>query len=112
MAQLITYKNAKEEVKRLQAYIDLVDNFEADTIEKKIIKEYAFTNNGSEIARIFEQRGITMSGKPITKEDVLSVIKGKANDELHKILKSGYLKRTKHSRSKKSDSIGTLFYHS
>jgi hypothetical protein len=70
----------------LQYYIDLVESYEADTIEKLIIKEYAFTNSAAEIVRQFERRGITLNGKPIEKSEVIAVISGKAPDELHKIL--------------------------
>ncbi|MCM3692207.1 hypothetical protein [Neobacillus niacini] len=110
MAQLITYKRAKKEVERLKAYIDLVENYNASTIEKQIIREYAYTNSGSEIARVFEQRGIKMNGKVITKEDVLGIIKGRPTDELHKLLKSGYMTRTKYSRKKTSKSNKEYFY--
>jgi hypothetical protein len=110
MAQLITVKRAKKEIERLQNYLELVDNYAADTIEKMIIKEYAFTNSGSEVASNFEQQGITMNGKPIKKEDVLAVIKGNPSDELHKILKSGYLKRTKHSRNRNSYEPTTIYF--
>ena len=47
---------------------------------------------------MLEQRGYALNGNPITKEYVKAVIKSKTNDKLHRILKSGYLKRTKHSR--------------
>jgi hypothetical protein len=42
---LITVRKAKEEIKRLQFYINLVEDYEADTLEKLIIKEYAFENS-------------------------------------------------------------------
>jgi hypothetical protein len=45
MEKLITVRRAKEEIKRLQEYIDLAESYEADTLEKLIIKEYAFTNS-------------------------------------------------------------------
>ena len=63
-----------------------------------IIREYAFTNSIAKIIKMLEQRGYALNGNPITKEYVKAVIKSKTNDKLHRILKSGYLKRTKHSR--------------
>ncbi len=52
LANLITLRRAKEEIKRLQDYVDLAENYEANTLEKFIIKEYAFTNSIEEITRI------------------------------------------------------------
>ncbi|MGG3471313.1 hypothetical protein ABES02_28065 [Neobacillus pocheonensis] len=106
MPTLITVRRAQEEIKRLQDYVDLAENYEADTLEKFIIKEYAFTNSIEEITRILNRRGYTIKGEPIGREYVSAVINGKSSDELHRMLKSGYLKRTKHSRCVSTDSIG------
>lgn len=99
MPSLITVRRAQEEIKRLQYYVDLAENYEAYTLEKFIIKEYAFTNSIEEITRILDRRGYTINGETIGREYVTAIINGKASDELHRILKSGYVKRTKHSRS-------------
>jgi hypothetical protein len=88
--KLITVRKAKEEVKRLHAYITLVESYEADTLEKLIIKEYAFENSIAEVVRVLERRGIKRNGYPVDYDYVRSVIKGKASDELHRMLRSGY----------------------
>lgn len=49
--KLITPQKAKEQVKQLQEYIDLVESYQADTLEKWIVKEYAFTNSMIEVVR-------------------------------------------------------------
>jgi hypothetical protein len=99
MAKLTTVRRAKVEVKQLQDYIDLAESYEADTLEKLIIKENAFTNSIAEVTRILNRRDFLINGKVIEKQDVLAIIKSKPNDELHGLLKLGYLSRTKHSRN-------------
>ena len=42
-SKLITVERAEKEINRLQKYIELVENYEADTLEKWIVKEYAYT---------------------------------------------------------------------
>jgi hypothetical protein len=86
--KLITVQRAEKEVKRLMHFINLAENYDADTLEKWVIKEYAFTNSVTEIVKRAHNKGI-----PLTKEYASSVIKGKATDELHRILKSGYMAR-------------------
>lgn len=103
MAKLITVSRAEEEVKRLQHYILLAESYEADTLEKWIVKEYAYTNSITKVLKKAEESGTTIDGKPIDKHFVTSVVNGKATDELHKLIKSGY--RYKISRSKKGKSI-------
>lgn len=48
MAKLITVQRAEKAMQQLQYYI-LVESYEADTLEKWIIKEYAYTNRLVEV---------------------------------------------------------------
>lgn len=93
MAKLITIQKAKEEIQRLQTYIKLVATYNAETIEKVIIKEYALTNSINKVLEILIKRGIE-----IEREDIVKVIKSNPKDELHRIIRKGYMLRTKHSR--------------
>lgn len=45
MSKLMTVERAKNEIKRLQEYVDLVESYEAESLENMIIKEYAYTNS-------------------------------------------------------------------
>lgn len=100
MNKLITVEKAKAQVKILKSYIRLVESYEADTLEKQMIKEYAYFNSIEEVAKVLNERGYSVEGRPIVGADVSSVIKLRSKDELHKIIRSGYLNRTKHSRQK------------
>jgi phage tail protein X len=74
----------------LQQYITLVEDYQADTLEKWIIKEYAYTNNITEVVKRANAKGITLD-----QDFAKSVLKGKASDRLHRVLKAGYLARLK-----------------
>ncbi|MCR8996512.1 hypothetical protein [Brevibacillus laterosporus] len=88
--KLITVPRAQAEIRRLQQYIALVENYQADTLEKWIIKEYAYTNSITEVVKRANTKGIMLD-----QAHAKSVLKGKASDELHRILRSGYLARLK-----------------
>lgn len=88
--KLITVPRAQAELGRLQQYITLVEEYQADTLEKWIIKEYAYTNSITEVVKRANAKGITLD-----QTYAKSVLKGKASDELHKMLRSGYLARLK-----------------
>jgi phage tail protein X len=88
--KLITVPRAQSEIKRLQQYITLVEGYQADTLEKWIIKEYAYTNSITEVVKRANSKGISLD-----QAYAKSVLKGKASDELHKMLRSGYLARLK-----------------
>lgn len=100
MAKLITVERAEREIKRLQHYINLVKAYEDNTLEKWIIKEYAYTNSIVKVINNAKEKGITHQGKPLEREYAIAVISGKATDELHRILKSGYNSKVKPNKSK------------
>lgn len=103
MDKLITVSKAKEEIRNLQKYIELAESYEANTLEKQIIKEYAYTNSINEIVKVFESRGITKNGEKIKRSYVSKVIDSKPLDELHKILKKGYRLKIKPNKARAKD---------
>ena len=88
--KLITVSKAKEEIKRLQRFVELVESYEEDTIDKKIIKEYAYTNS---IEKVHTKLNVD-------KEYINKVIRRLGKDELHKLIRTGYMQKTKHNRRK------------
>lgn len=58
-----------------------------------IIKEYAQTNSIIKVLGILNKRGTG-----IERETIVEVIKSKPQDELHRIIRKGYMLRTKHTR--------------
>lgn len=102
MSKLITVKRAEEEVKRLQDYLDLVIDYPVDTIEKWVIREYAYTNSMVKVVKHAREQSITKDGIPVDREFVLSIINGDPkNDGLHKLLKAGYKSKIRSSQKSK-----------
>jgi hypothetical protein len=89
-SKLITVPRAQAEIGRLQQYITMVEEYEADTLKKWIIKEYAYTNSITKVVKRANAKGVTLD-----QSYAKSVLKGKTGDELHRMLKSGYLARLK-----------------
>lgn len=98
VVKLMKVNRAKEEVKRLQDYINLVESYQTDTLKKKIIKEYAYTNSVAEIVRNYKKDNILYNGYTIDKDFVISVLTGKASDPLHRLIKISYLTKIKKIR--------------
>jgi hypothetical protein len=98
MTNLITLERAKVEIKRLQHYVDLVENYEDDTIDKFIIKTYAITNSINKTIELANASGFYINHQELTRAYMVSVIKRTGKDELHKLIRTGYMKRTKHIR--------------
>jgi hypothetical protein len=88
LTKLITVERAKKEIERLQHYVDLVESYPVDSIEQEIVREYAITNSIKSV----------VSNLNLEREFVTNVIKTKNGDELHKLMRSGYMYKTRHNR--------------
>lgn len=97
--KLITLDRAKKEVDKLTNYINLVENYETNTLNKWIIKQYALTNSIKRILELASEQGIVHNdGKQLERSYVISVINGKPMDELHRILRLGYRHKIRPNR--------------
>lgn len=98
---LITYEKAKEEMQHLQKYIHLIENYNITNIEGFIIKNYAITNSSSSVIKLFNSDRQELNCPNLSRDFIFEVIKSPPKDELHKIIRSAYIKKyTK--RGKKS----------
>lgn len=102
MTILKKVEQTKNQIAKLQAFVDLVESYQPETLEQQIIKEYAYLGSLVKVVEKFNRLGYTIDGRPYEGEDISSVIKGKGkgNDELHKVMRSGYLHKTRQSRRK------------
>jgi predicted CoA-binding protein len=88
--KIITLDRAKSEIKRLQAYVDLVEVYQPATLEEEIIKEYAIT---SSIPAVIKKLSVSH-------EKVVDVISSRGKDDLHKIARSVYMQKTRRQRER------------
>lgn len=58
-----------------------------------------------EIIRRADEKGLRVNDKPIDKEYIILVINGKATDELHKIMKSGYRRKIAPNKREKDNTF-------
>lgn len=96
--KILTVPAAKEEIRRLQKFINLAESYEASDIQKWIIKEYAYTSSIREVVIRAKNRGIKANGVELDHEFVKSVIASiPKNDELHRLVRANYKLRIKRS---------------
>lgn len=100
MRNLKTVDQAKEEIAKLQIYVNLVENFQPETLEEQILKEYAYLGSIVKVADKVNKMGFLLNGNPVEKEDVSAIIRSRGKNDLHKVLRTGYLKKTRVNRRK------------
>lgn len=93
--RLITYQEAQKEIIKLKNYISLIDNYEIDSLDKFIIKNYAIYNSSSSVIRKFNESDFYFKNLTLTREYIFEVINSSPIDELHKIIQRGYQKKYK-----------------
>lgn len=100
MNRLPTVSKAKEEIAQLQEFIWLAENHAEETLSQQIIKRYAYTGSivkvVAELNAEREQEGLL----PIEPDYVSEVIRSKPKDQLHRLVRTQYMKKTKHTRMK------------
>ncbi len=97
MKMLKTVDAAKKEIKELQDFVFLVENYEVTKVEQKILKEYAYVGS---MVKVVENINKEFGPDTIDKTIVSNLLQSKTQDELHKRLKSNYLLKTRPSRRK------------
>lgn len=103
MKYLPTISRAKEEIEYLQDYVLLAETYHANTLDKQIIKLYAYTGSIQKVtAQINEVR--EAQNLPLIDATFVSrSIQSKPKDLLHKLLRANYLQKTKHVRKKSAE---------
>ncbi|SCC68908.1 hypothetical protein [Bacillus wiedmannii] len=93
---------AKERIKELNDFIDLVSNYKVNSLETAAIYEYALENNVSKVASKLNEKGYRTQGvkgpRMINSNDVSEILKGKEIDELHAVIKSMFEKNKRKVR--------------
>lgn len=100
MKYITTVEKAIEEIETLQEFVFLAKRYDAKSLDQKIIKEYAYRGSISEVVKVLNSERSNTGFEEVDSSYVSSVIKSKPSDPLHKIIKTSYLKRTRHVRRK------------
>lgn len=100
MKHLPTISRAKEEIDFLQEYVHLAETYETTTLHQQIIKAYAYTGSIQKVTdQINEQRAVEKL-LPIDTAFVSHTIQSRPQDSLHRLLRTNYMNKTKHTRRK------------
>jgi hypothetical protein len=99
MTILISVEKAREEILKLQQYIELVETYEANTLDKLIIKEYALTNSIDKTVKAVNAAGYAINHKEVDRDYVVTLLKKRGKDDLHKLARSAYMEKTKYKRA-------------
>lgn len=81
----MTVDEAKEEIKKLEEYIELIEGYVPETFEQHAIKLYVLHEHVANVANILNELGYRIGKRKVIGKDVSDIIRAKPTDELHQL---------------------------
>lgn len=98
MKNFKTVDQAKDKIQRLQHYVDLVEDFQPKNLEEHVLKEYAELGNIVKVTEKLNRLGFRLNDSEIETKDISTILRKRGANDLHKVLRTLYLKKTRASR--------------
>lgn len=87
-------EDAKEQIKDLEKYIELMESYVTDSVEKKAIKSYILLGSVAEVAKEINDEGyrlLTKNGeRKYIGKDISNIINSETMDDLHEMAKKKF----------------------
>lgn len=80
-------QEARDKIKELEDYIELVEGYETGSFERGAIKSYALLENVTEVATILNGLDYIVGNRKVLGKDVSDIIRSKPTDEFHEMAK-------------------------
>ena len=93
MKILPTVYKAKAEIGRLEQFVTLAECYGEQTIEKQIIKRYAFVGSVAKVVAQLNDERVQTGLAPIELTYAKEVIQSKPADDLHRIVRTNYRRK-------------------
>lgn len=90
-------EQAREEIKKLENYIEMIESYNPDTFEKEALLEYVLIENVNMVASTLNERGYRIGNRKVVGKDVSDIIRKKETDQIHKLAKKLFRMNRKRS---------------
>lgn len=92
---------AREQIKRLEEYIEKVENYQADTYEQMVFKLYVLRENVTKVTKELNAQGYRIGNRKLVTKDLSDLIRSKPSlDEMHELARKLF------NRNKKKGATG------
>jgi hypothetical protein len=79
----LNIEQAREQIKRLEDYIDMVENYQPATFEQVAIKRYVIIESVNKVAAELNEEGYRMGNRKLVGKDITNIIHEKPKDDMH-----------------------------
>lgn len=91
---------AQEQIKKLEKYIEKLENYEDDTFEKKVFKLYVLRENVTKITKELNEEGHRIGNRKLITKDLSDLIRSKPTDKMHEMARKLFNQNKKRSLMK------------
>lgn len=88
---------AKDEIRKLEIYIELMEGYKPTTIKQEAIKLYVLKENVTVVASELNNLGYRTGGRKYLGKDISNWIRQGADDEIHELAKKIFKSNKKKS---------------
>lgn len=81
----MTIDEAREQIKKLEDYIELVEMYTPETFEQHAIKLYVLQEHVARVAKMLNELGFRIGKRKVIGTDVSNILRAKPTDELHEL---------------------------
>jgi len=81
----MTIDEAREQIKRLEDYIETVEGYVPITFEQHAIKLYVLHEHVARVAKMLNELGFRIGKRKVIGTDVSDILRAKPTDELHEL---------------------------
>lgn len=81
----MTVDEAKEQIKKLEDYIKLVEGYVPSTFDQHAIKLYVLYEHVAKVANMLNDLGFRIGKRKVIGTDVSDILRAKPTDELHEL---------------------------
>lgn len=81
----MTIDEAREQIKRLEDYIEMVEGYVPETFEQNAIKLYVLHEHVARVAKMLNELGFRIGKRKVIGTDVSDILRAKPTDELHEL---------------------------
>lgn len=93
-------EQARTRIRELENFIEMVENYTADSFEKEAVKLYVLTESVTKVAEELNDKGYRVGNRKVIGKDVSDILRSKAEDDLHAMAKKMF-SRNKNKASRR-----------
>jgi len=81
----MTIEEAREQIKMLEDYIEMLEGYVPETFEEYAIKLYVLHEHVARVAKMLNDLGFRIGKRKVIGMDVSDILRAKPTDELHEL---------------------------